>query len=216
MRLKSTAIQSSDDAMMEHTDWEQCYIEGDTPWDQGSPSPVLVEYLDANSVTGRVVAPGCGSGHDVAEIARRSDLVSVLGMDISPSAVSLANTRLEALANASCEHADLFDLQQHHIGQYDWVCEHTCFCAIDPSRRSDYVNAVHQLLKSGGKLLAVFYLSPKPREDGVAGPPFGCSIEELDALFDGRFVLEESRVPEVAFPGREGRELLRVFRRNPE
>ncbi|MEZ5328551.1 MAG: methyltransferase domain-containing protein [Verrucomicrobiales bacterium] len=199
--------------MMEETDWEQCYIDGDTPWDQGSPSPVLVHYLDAQMLTGNVIAPGCGSGHDVAEIARRSDTVSVLGMDISSTAVGLANSRLAAFDNATCEHADLFDPGSHHVGQYDWVWEHTCFCAIDPTRRSDYVDAVHRLLKPEGKLLAVFYLEPKQREDGVAGPPFGCSIDELDALFEGRFMIEESRVPEVAYPGREGRELLRVLRR---
>ena len=199
--------------MMEETDWEQCYIDGDKPWDQGSPSPVLVHYLDAQMLTGNVIAPGCGSGHDVAEIARRSDTVSVLGMDISSTAVSLANSRLAAFENATCEHGDLFDPGSHHAGQYDWVWEHTCFCAIDPTRRSNYVDAVHRLLKPDGKLLAVFYLEPKQREDGVAGPPFGCSIDELDALFEGRFVVEESRVPEVAYPGREGRELLRVLRR---
>jgi len=27
-------------------------------------------------------------------------------------------------------------------GPYDWIFEHTLFCAIDPARRDDYVNAV--------------------------------------------------------------------------
>ena len=199
--------------MTEETDWEQCYRDGVTPWDKGAPSPVLVQYLNARSVTGSVAVPGCGSGHDVAEIARRSDSVTVLGLDVSAEAVRISNINVSPFENAKVEQADLFDLNRKHIGAYDWVWEHTCFCAIDPSRRGDYVEAVYQLLKPRGKLLAVFYLEPKGREDGESGPPFGCTAEQLDELFDSRFIVEESWVPDVAFPGREGRELMRVLRK---
>jgi SAM-dependent methyltransferase len=195
----------------EETDWEQCYVERNTPWDQGAPSPVLVQFLDAESIDGQVVVPGCGSGHDITEIARRSGKVTVLGLDLSSSAVALAEERLQSIANASTRAADLFDLDSQLHSQFDWVFEHTCFCAIDPDRRADYVQAVFQLLKPGGKLLAVFYLNPKERGDGSNGPPFASTVEELDELFAERFEVERSEVPNVAFLGREGRELLRVF-----
>lgn len=201
--------------MSDQTDWEQCYVNGETPWDQGAPSPVLVDYLEANEVTGNVAVPGCGSGHDVIEIARRTEQVTVLGLDLSQSAVALANGRLAAFQNATVRAADIFDLDPSLHGQFDWIWEHTCYCAIDPKQRSDYVTAVDRLLKPGGKLLAVFYLDPKGREDGLIGPPFGTSTAELDERFEARFSVERSEIPDVAYPGREGRELMRVLRKKP-
>ena len=196
------------------TDWDERWRTGKTPWDKGAPAPPLIELLSSDHGEKlknlRVLVPGCGSGEDVRELARWG--AKATGLDLSPAAIEHARAK-DPTPGAQFVSGSFFDWVSE---PFDAIWEHTCFCAIDPTRRSDYVNAVHQLLKPGGKLLAVFYLSPKQREDGGAGPPFGCSIEELDALFDGRFVLEESRVPEVAFPGREGRELLRVFRRNPE
>ena len=111
--------------------------------------------------------------------------------------------------------ADLFDLPSEWRGRFDWVVEHTCFCAIDPARRADYVRAVAGALRPGGHLLAIFYLNPwnagEPAPSG-GGPPFPTSAEELDRLFVGSFDLLEEWVPTHAYRGREGRELLRLLR----
>jgi hypothetical protein len=65
----------------------------------------------------------------------------------------------------------------------------------------------------GGRLAAIFYLDPG-WDDPEQGPPFGVSVAELDRLFlgAGRFELEREWVPERAYAGREGRELIRVMR----
>jgi hypothetical protein len=100
-------------------------------------------------------------------------------------------------------------------GQFDWMFEHTCFCAIDPERRDDYVRAAAAALKPGGCLIAVFYLNPWAEgEDQNQGPPFASTVEELDRRFSSDFTLLESFVPSVSYSGREGRELFRVLRRN--
>ena len=93
---------------------------------------------------------------------------------------------------------------------FDGLFEHTCFCAIDPARRADYVRSAAAAIKPGGRLLAVFFTDP---ENDGAGPPFGCTREELDALFGRDFrLLDESReIP--TFPERHGRELLRIYER---
>jgi len=191
------------------TDWEAQYQKSETPWDKGAPSPGLVDFLAHESVTGRVLVPGCGAGHDVRALAAAG--AEVLGLDVAPSAIRAA----DAYARAGREHyelADLFALPNHLREAFDWVWEHTCFCAIDPSRRADYVAAVHGALLPGGRLLAIFYLDPgnvSPDE----GPPFEVSIAELDLLFLPHFVLEREWLPEHAYPGREGREWMRVLRR---
>jgi hypothetical protein len=71
-------------------------------------------------------------------------------------------------------------------------------------------------LQPGGNLLAIFYLRPWDEgEDQAQGPPFKSDIDELDRRFGPSFTLLESYVPDVSYSGREGRELLRLLRREP-
>ena len=134
----------------------------------------------------------------------------VVGIDIATSAVEAAR-RFPRVGSERYELADLFDLPVAFRGSFDWVWEHTCFCAIDPSMRVAYVQAVATALKPGGRLLAIFYLDPGNTYPGE-GPPFEVSIAELNALFDPLFIVEREWLPERAYPGREGREWMRLLR----
>lgn len=86
------------------------------------------------------------------------------------------------------------------------MVEHTCFCAIPPLWRSNYVHAVLQTLKPGGHYLAIFYLDP----DSPEGPPHGVSKGEIRRLFDPHFSLLEEWTPTASFEGREGREICQL------
>jgi len=191
------------------TDWEAQYQKGETPWDKGAPSPALVDFLAGEPVKGRVLVPGCGLGHDVRALAAQG--AEVVGLDIAPSAIEAAR-RIPVVANERFELGDLFALPAELRGAFDWVWEHTCFCAIDPAMRPAYVDAVHGALTRGGHLLAIFYLDPGNSSPGE-GPPFEVSIAELDRLFLPRFELIREWLPAKAYPGREGREWMRVLRR---
>ena len=198
------------------TDWESCYRIGETPWDKGEPAPPLLEWLaqPGHRLQGSVLVPGCGLGHDVRAIAATGQTHETVGLDVSPAALEQAR-RQPVTGNEIYVQADLFDLPPEYLGRFDWVFEHTCFCAIDPARRADYVRAVAGALKPGGHLLAIFYLDPwaggEPPPPG-GGPPFATSTEELDRLFAGSFDVLEEAVPTRAYRGREGRELRRLFR----
>ncbi|MEQ1845754.1 MAG: thiopurine S-methyltransferase, partial [Nitrospira sp.] len=48
---------------------------------------------------------------------------------------------------------------------------------------------------------------------GEEGPPYPFSVADLTALFAEGYDIVEDYVPNVAFPGREGRERVRVLRR---
>jgi len=186
------------------TDWNQAYQENFTPWDKGLPAPPLVEWLASHTLSGRVLAPGCGLGHDVAYLVSLG--IDAYGLDIAPAAVSRAKKHYPQLAERFvC--ADLFEFR----GQYDAIVEHTCLCALPPEWRTKYRDAVASLLKPGGLLVAVFFINPE-MDPGETGPPFGISPDELTALFAERFQVVESHVPAAAYPGREGREFLRVQR----
>lgn len=202
----------------EHSpNWDDLYLEKTTPWDKGVPAPPLLEWIAANpgQIGGRVLVPGCGLGHDVRALAALPGVTGVVGLDLSPTAVALAEG-FPKVGTESYLAGDLFALAPDHLETYDWVWEHTCFCAIDPSMREDYVSAVHGALKPGGHLLAVFYLDPYDDEHQPGGgPPHGSSLEELSTRFEesGRFLIEHSAVPGKAYPGREGLERIVRMRR---
>jgi SAM-dependent methyltransferase len=195
--------------------WEQRYRTGDTPWDKGAASPPLLEWIaHRGPLRGNILVPGCGSGRDVRAIAAASQAAHVVGMDIAPSALDQAR-RFSIAGQETYQLANLFDLPAVLTGRFEWVFEHTCFCAIDPQQRPDYVWAIRRALLPKGFLLAIFFLNPwdpgEAPEEG--GPPFGVTREDLDQLFAAHFHLVEELCPSVAFPGREGREIIRLLRK---
>ena len=197
------------------TDWEELYKEGETPWDKGAAHPGLAEAFDRAKLSRRVLVPGCGTGHDVAAIASRGEISQVTGIDLAPSAVEAARRRLVESPHTNVARADLFALPARFRGAFDVLWEHTCFCAIDPSRRNDYVNVVANALRPGGHLLGIFFLRPwdTAEENATAGPPFASPPEELDRRFATRFEIVETWQPSATYEGREGREQVRLLRR---
>ncbi|MDF1814452.1 MAG: methyltransferase [Verrucomicrobiales bacterium] len=194
------------------TNWEELYRDGISPWDKGAPAPPLVNWMQKNPglLQGRILVPGCGFGHDVREIVKASPSAEVLGIDISPTALQAAG-KLPKAGSETYEQMDLFALPDTLKNSFDWIWEHTCFCAISPARRDEYVDAVHGALDNDGQLLAVFYLDPYDEDHRPGGgPPHGTSREELEDRFlsGGRFIVEEKFVPEVSYEGREEREMI--------
>src|ERR1700759_5522116 len=108
------------------TDWEDHYRRKETPWEKGEASPGLVDFLKTDPVRGRVLVPGCGFGHDVRALAATAD--EVVGIDIAPSALSAAR-KIPSVGGERYELANLFSLPKALRGNFDWVWEHTCFCA---------------------------------------------------------------------------------------
>ena len=190
------------------TDWEGRYQTHDMPWEKGEPSPGLVDFLAAHArlPRGTVLVPGCGTGHDVRAWAAAG--FAVTGSDIAPSAIQLAREKTAA-ADLSAQFILEDFLADAVTETYDWIFEHTLFCAIDPARRDDYVSAVLGRLKADGCYLAVNYLIPD-----TDGPPFGTKREELMNRFGPHFDLQSEWVPR-SYPNRTGLELMMWWRRKP-
>ena len=176
------------------------------PWEKGGPSPGLVDFLAAHPglARGTVCVPGCGTGHDVRAWAESG--FRAFGCDIAPSAIRLAAKATQA-ANLSAEFERADFLHAEPPFPFDWIFEHTLFCAIQPDERDDYVRAVLRWLKPGGQYLAVNYLIPD--QDG---PPFGTTREELWRRFSPHFDLLREWVPR-SYPNRTGLELMLWWRR---
>jgi len=105
--------------------WENRYQTGDMPWEKGAPSPGLVEYLETHpALTGKILVPGCGWGHDVRAISRATTPIStelpasvipgvnkdyeVIGLDIAPSAIHGAQS-FPVVGNERYQLGDLFE-----------------------------------------------------------------------------------------------------------
>ena len=191
---------------MSSTDWESKYLASDTPWDKGAASPGLVDFLAAQTSLprGTVLVPGCGTGHDVRAWAGAG--FRATGFDVAPSAVRLARERTAAAGLSANFQAGDF-LADTPAQPFDWVFEHTLFCAIDPARREDYVQAVRRWLVPGGNYLAVNYLIPD-----TDGPPFGTTREELLQRFSPHFELFKEWVPRT-YENRVGLELMWWWRK---
>lgn len=192
---------------MPPNEWEERYRSGDTPWEKGQPHPALIQWLESHRLLGRVLVPGCGNGHDVRALAAAG--AEVVGLDIARSAIEGAE-RFPYAGSEKYVCGDLFAPPEEWSGAFDGVFEHTCFCAISPDRREDYARAVTKILKPGGKLLAIFYLDPGNDHDG---PPYGCKVEELDSFFQPAFRLVDEWRNITTYPSREGRELMRLYRK---
>jgi|ERR1017187_1709625 SAM-dependent methyltransferase len=186
--------------------WEQRYQTHDMPWEKGAPSPGLVDFLATHLELprGTVCVPGCGTGHDVREWALAG--FKTFGFDIAPSGIRLATEKTAAAGlTAKFQLADF--LRDEPPMQFDWLFEHTLFCAINPGERDDYVRAVLRWLKPGGQFLAVNYLIPD-----TDGPPFGTTRDEQWKRFSPHFDLVEEWVPR-SYPNRTGLELMLWWRR---
>jgi len=191
---------------MSQAEWETRYQTNDMPWEKGEPSPGLVDFLAAHPELprGTVCVPGCGTGHDVLAWARAG--FSTFGCDIAPSAVRLAQERAaRARVAAQIDRCDF--LKDEPPQRFDWLFEHTLFCAIQPDDRDEYVRAVVRWLKPRGCYLAVNYLIPDKD-----GPPFGTTRAELWERFSSHFDLLEEKVPR-SYPNRTGLELLLWWQR---
>jgi SAM-dependent methyltransferase len=104
------------------------------------------------------------------------------------------------------EAADVLALPPHLRGA-DLVVEHTLFCAIDPSLRDRYVDAVADVLRPGGRLLALFWLIRTE-----SGPPFGANEAEIRHRFARRFRFAHAERPADSSPLRP-HEMLCVLER---
>lgn len=191
---------------MNTDDWETKYQAGDAFWDHGAPSPGLVDFLQDHRELprGRVAVPGCGTGHDVLAWAEAG--FEATGYDVAPSAVRLGRERAAAAAGkATFEQLDF--LRASPPRPFDYLFEHTLFCAIKPAERDAYVEAAARWVRPGGVYLSVNYIVCDPD-----GPPWPVTARELRDRFTPGFDLVDQWVPR-SYPNRCGRELMLWWRR---
>ena len=191
--------------------WDQRYQTGDNPWDLGYPAPPFVSLLSGAEApkSGRVAVLGCGGGSDALAFAEAG--FEVVGFDFAQGAIDRANARANdrKIDNIQFLQRDIFDLESEFANSFDYVLEHTCFCAIDPELRSKYVQLVHTILKPQGQLIAIFYTHNKS-----GGPPFGVKPQEVLDYFEPQFDRILFKPATDSIDRRKGDEHLAIFQKS--
>jgi SAM-dependent methyltransferase len=95
------------------TNWDARYAHRDTPWDKGMAHPAIVKYVASHPLEGRILVPGCGTGHDVRAIATPSNFP--VGLDISERAIRTARS-FAKVGNETFVCGDLFSMPAAQYG----------------------------------------------------------------------------------------------------
>ncbi len=182
--------------------WEELYAEKRDGWEMGRAAPPLVDFVDATPPPrGRVTVPGCGRGHDARFLARHG--YDVTGFDFSTTAVEAARALAKReKTDVTFAQRDVFAVGREYTHAFDGAWEYTCYCAIDPRRRDEYVKALATIIKPGGWLLACFF----PLRGVPAGPPYPVAKAEIRGRLRRHFRIARELAPTRSARGRQGRE----------
>lgn len=192
----------ADTAVHSERYWSKIYQTEIPGWELNQASPILVDMLPRMKIPpSRVIVLGCGSANDAAFFAQHGHFVTAV--DISPDAIAQAKAKYGQVKNLQFLQADLFHLPQEMHHSFDLVFEHTCFCAVDPNKRSDLIKIWKQLLHPEGALLAIFFVM-----QNKLGPPYGASEWELRERLKKAFQFVFWSRWQKSLERRNGKELL--------
>jgi SAM-dependent methyltransferase len=157
--------------------WDASYTDGPVPWDIGGPQPAVVRLADAGAFGGAVLDAGCGTGDNALHLAGRG--VSVLGIDVAPTAIAKARAAAEARSlDAEFQVADALHLDR--LGRkFDTALDCALFHALDDDERRKYAASLASTTDPGATLLLLCFSDADPERSG----PHPVSREQLSAPF---------------------------------
>src|SRR5690349_18893037 len=126
--------------MTHRIDWDQAYqAEGTPAWSIGAPQPEYAAIIDTEgAVQGEVLDAGCGHAELALALAARGH--TVVGIDLSPTAVAAAAEAAEErnLANATFAAADISTLTGYD-GRFGTIFDSGLLHALPDELRDGYL-----------------------------------------------------------------------------
>jgi ubiquinone/menaquinone biosynthesis C-methylase UbiE len=185
-------VLNSDRTEQTRKRWESIYQgspPGELPWEEGRPSPELVELIESGVVEkGAALDICCGSGNNAVYLVQQG--FSCYGIDISPSAIGYAQEKASK-AGVKCE---LVPGNVLHLpypdGFFTLVFDRGCFHSIASSDRENYIRGVHRVLQTGGKYQLQCFSSRGGRHTGV---PYSFTRQEIRRYFSPLFKIHHIR-----------------------
>jgi SAM-dependent methyltransferase len=184
--------------------WQSIYDSGETRWDVGSISVPLKNYIDQlTNKDLKILIPGGGNSYETEYIFGKG-FRNVTLLDITTQPLENFKKRVPDFPPHQLVHENFFD----HQGQYDLIIEQTFFCAVDPSLRTSYSNKMHDLLKSGGRLVGLLFDDPMIDR---TPPPFGGTRKEYLEYFSPLFQFKVFERAYNSIAPRKDRELFMIL-----
>lgn len=181
-------------------DWDAHYSAGETPWDRGEPSPVLVELLEAGRLPpGRALDVGCGTGTNARYLASRG--YEVVGVDLSGLAIERAAAAPKPAGGPVAWRRADFLVDEPPSGRFDVVFDRGCFHVFDGSGdRARFAERVARCLGPAGRWVSLLGSTEGgPREQG---PPRRTARDVADAVEPFLEILELRGIEfDVDLPG---------------
>ncbi|MCV7383608.1 class I SAM-dependent methyltransferase [Mycolicibacter longobardus] len=141
--------------MTHKIDWDQAYRHPQAPaWNIGAPQPEYAALIEQPGTVGDdVLDAGCGHAELSLALAERGH--TVVGIDLSPTAVAAATAAAaeRGLTTATFAAADITALTGYD-GRFSTIFDSGLLHALPAERREDYVRAMHRAAAPG----ATFYV----------------------------------------------------------
>jgi len=142
-------------------DWDSAYrqegvFEGPPPWNIGEPQPELAALVADGKVRSDVLDAGCGYAE--LSLALAADGYTVVGVDLTPTAIAAANKAAEerGLNNASFVQADITSFTGHD-GRFNTVMDSTLFHSLPVEGRDGYLRSVHRAAAPGASYYVLVF-----------------------------------------------------------
>ncbi|BBZ63981.1 class I SAM-dependent methyltransferase [Mycolicibacterium monacense] len=141
--------------------WDDAYrsagsFEGPPPWNIGEPQPELAALHREGRFRSPVLDAGCG--HAELSLALAADGYTVVGMDISPTAIAAADRAAQerSLATASFVQVDITSFTGYD-GRFNTVVDSTLFHSLPVEGRDGYLSSVHRAAAPGAQLFILVF-----------------------------------------------------------
>ncbi len=139
-------------------DWDSVYREeggfdGPPPWNIGEPQPELAALIRDGKVRSDVLDAGCG--HAELSLALAADGYTVVGIELTPTAVAAATKAAQErnLPNATFVQDDITTFSGFD-GRFNTIMDSTLFHSLPIEGRDGYQRSVHRAAAPG----AVYYV----------------------------------------------------------
>jgi SAM-dependent methyltransferase len=186
----------TDSMKSEVMDWDDAYREeggfdGPPPWNIGEPQPELAALIRDGKVRSDVLDAGCG--HAELSLSLAADGYTVVGIELTPTAVAAARMAAQErnLPNASFAQDDITTFTGYD-GRFNTIMDSTLFHSLPVEGRDGYQQSVYRAAAPGAAYyILVFAKGAFPAE--LEQKPNEVDEDELRAAVGKYWAIDEIR-----------------------
>ncbi len=148
---------------------EQAGFDGPPPWNIGEPQPELASVIETAEIAGDVLDAGCGHAELALSLAARGH--TVVGIDLSPTAVAAASVAAAQrdLCTATCVCEDITSFTGYD-GRFATIFDSTLFHSLPVEGRDGYLSSIHRAAAPGARYYALVFADGSFPEGGDMTP----------------------------------------------